>query len=310
MQPRKQVAFERFPLTPEEHHREQTLREHFAHFWATASGPQRETYDRFIGATPLADGVHFEALQAAHVAGWWARPVDTTPGHVILYIHGGGYVQGSAWGYRHFASQLASRTQTSVLVIDYPLAPEAQVRQAADAVLAAWHWLLDQGHTRIAVVGDSAGGGLALALLARLAAEAQQPQPVAGVAFSPWADLSFSGPSMTDAKVVDPLIGHAYLQQCARQYLGDVDPRDPLASPLFADLDGLPPLLLQVGSDERLLDDACQFAERAQQAGVDARLELWEGLHHVFQLDVAHLASSRQALDRAGAFLRQALQAV
>ena len=111
---------------------------------------------------------------------------------------------------------------------------------------------------------------------------------------------------MTDPAVIDPLIGHDYLRDCARKYLGAADPRDPLASPLFADPRGLPPLLIQVGTDERLLDDSTQFADRAALAGVSVTLEIFEGMHHVFQLDVAHLESSRDALDRSTRFLRHA----
>ena len=126
------------------------------------------------------------------------------------------------------------------------------------------------------------------------------------MAFSPWTDLAFTGASMTDPAVADPLIGYDYLQECARKYLGIVDPRDPLASPLFGDLRGLPPLLIQVGTDERLFDDARQYAGRATQAGVSVELEIFEGMHHVFQFDVAYLESSRVALDRAAQFLRDA----
>jgi len=121
-----------------------------------------------------------------------------------------------------------------------------------------------------------------------------------------WADLAFTGASMTDPAVADPLISHEFLQDCARKVLGAVDSRDPLASPLFGDLRGLPPLLVQVGTDERLLDDARQYADRATRPGVSVALEIFEGMHHVFQLDVAHLESSRVALDRAARFLHDA----
>jgi acetyl esterase/lipase len=156
------------------------------------------------------------------------------------------------------------------------------------------------------VVGDSAGGGLALVTLAALKDLSREDRPLAGVVFSPWADLAFTGPSMTDLAVADPLITFEYLQDCARNLLGGTDAKDPQASPLFGDLRGLPPLLIQVGTDERLLDDSRQYARRALQAGVSVQLEIWEGMHHVFQLDVAHLESSRRALDRVAQFLHQA----
>ena len=158
----------------------------------------------------------------------------------------------------------------------------------------------------MAIVGDSAGGGLALVTLAELTKASRGVPPVAGVVFSPWVDLAFTGLSMKDQAIADPLIDHDYLQDCARKYLGSTDSRNPLASPLFGDLQGLPPLLVQVGTDERLLDDARQYAARATEAGASVELTIFEGMHHVFQLDVAHLESSRVALERAARFLRSA----
>jgi monoterpene epsilon-lactone hydrolase len=287
-----------------ERERESALLAHFADFWSTASGEMRSIYDRFISASPLVDNVELEALETAVVKGWWVRPETPAPsGRGILFLHGGGYVQGSAKAYRGFASQIVSRVGVPALVIDYPLAPEASLPSAPDTVLRAWQHLIDNGFKRIAVVGDSAGGGLSLVTMAQLAKRAEDPQPVAGVVFSPWADLAFTGKSMTDPTVADALIGYEYLQDCARKYLGSYDARDPLGSPLHGDLAGLPPLLIQVGTDERLLDDSRQFASRAAAAGVPVQLEIWEGMHHVFQLDVAHLESSRAALDRAAHFL-------
>ncbi|MFJ3522579.1 alpha/beta hydrolase [Pseudomonas sp. NPDC090203] len=306
------LAPERFTtlhISPEERQREYALREQFARFWATTPGEPRAVYDAFIGATPLATGTTLHAIDAPGASGWWVAPVDALPGQVLLYLHGGGYVQGSAAAYRGFVSQIARRTRTAALVIDYPLAPENTFLQATDAALAAWRWLIDQGYSRIALVGDSAGGGLALSTLASLSQSAEAIAPLAGVVFSPWVDLTFSGASMTDPNVEDPLIGHEYLKQCARHYLAGADPADPRASPLFASLEGLPPLLIQAGSDERLLDDSRQFAARARSAGVQVDLEIWEGMHHVFQLDLAHLHSSASALDRTAGFLRGAFNA-
>lgn len=233
-------------------------------------------------------------------------PENGKPRAAILYIHGGGYVQGSAKAYRGFVSQIVSRTNIAAFVLDYPLAPEASLPTAPNTALAAWNWLVAQGFKKIAIVGDSAGGGLSLVTLSQLVKSSGSISPIAGVAFSPWADLSFSGASMTDASVVDPLIGYEYLQDCAAKYLGTTSATDPLASPLLGDLHGLPPLLIQVGTDERLLDDSRQYAERAAKAGVSVKLQVWEGMHHVFQLDVAHIESSRKALDDAGRFLSEA----
>jgi monoterpene epsilon-lactone hydrolase len=294
------------PISKTERERETALREHFANFWGTASGEPREVYDAFISASPLTDNVLLEAVDEGGVRGWWVRPERTEPGQAILFLHGGGYVLGSAQAYRGFVSQIVSRTQIPALVVDYPLAPESTLPAGPKAALAAWQWLAAHRFERMAIVGDSAGGGLTLVTLSELIKQPLGPTPVAGVVFSPWADLTFSGGSMTDPAVVDPLISHEYLQDCARKYLGAVNASDPLASPLFGDLRGLPPLLIQVGTDERLLDDSRHYADRATRAGVSVEFEIWEGMHHVFQLDVAHLESSRAALDRSARFLRNA----
>jgi epsilon-lactone hydrolase len=291
-------------ISTDERAREAQLRAHFAEFWGSAQGAPRAIYDTFISATPLASDVVLEPINEARVQGWWVEPKGAPSNHALLYIHGGGYVMGSARAYRGFASQIARRAGAPALVIDYPLAPETTLPLATRAVLAAWDWLRARGIDEIALVGDSAGGGLTLATLAALRDRPGGGRPVAAVVFSPWADLAFTGRSMTDAAVVDPLISEDYLRRCAQQYLGGQDPRDPRASPLFGDLAQLPPLLIQVGTDERLLDDSRQYATRAASAGSPVELEVWEGMHHVFPLDVAHLESSRSALDRAARFLK------
>jgi monoterpene epsilon-lactone hydrolase len=296
------------PISAEERARERALRERFARFWATAQGSPRAIYDAFIAASPLADGVRMQAVEASDVKGWWIHPEKAAPREAILFLHGGGYGLGSAKAYRGFVSQLVGRSGIPALVIDYPLAPEAVLPAAPEAALAAWRWLVAQGFSRIAVVGDSAGGGLTLVTLAALRDLSREDQPLAAVVFSPWTDLAFTGASMTDPAVTDPLITYDYLHECARNLLGGADAKDPMASPLFGDLPGLPPLLIQVGTDERLLDDSRQYTRRALQAGVSVQLEIWEGMHHVFQLDVAHLESSRRALDNAARFLAQALR--
>jgi acetyl esterase/lipase len=294
-----------FPFAADDRDRERALRARFAQFWSTATGDPRTVYDTFIAA-PLAEGVSSERVEAASVSGWWVRPSVAEDDGVILYLHGGGYVAGSAKAYRGLASQLATRTRRPVFVLDYPLAPEATVPAAPDAVMAAYDWLRSNGSGRIALAGDSAGGGLALVALARLAHAPRPSAAIAGLVFSPWVDLAFTGPSMTDPRIEDPLLTYEALQAGARMYLGGADSRDPLASPLFGDLSALPPLLIQVGSDERLLDDARQYAERAESAGSDVRVEMWEGMHHVFQVDVAHLRTSAVALNSAAAFLVEA----
>ena len=296
-----------FPLAADERDRETALRARFGQFWSTAAGDPRTVYDRFISeSAPIPDGVTSERIDTPSVRGWWVRPPVVEHDGVIVYLHGGSYIAGSAKAYRGLASQLARRTRRSVLVLDYPLAPEATVPAASDAVIAAYEWLRANGSDRIAFAGDSAGGGLALVTVARLAHGPRPSSAVAGVVFSPWVDLAFTGASMKDPRIEDPLLSYEALQNAARMYLGKIDSRDALASPLFGDLSGLPPLLIQVGTDERLLDDARQYADRAALAGTKVRLEVWEGMHHVFQINVADLRSSGVSLDRAAAFLLEA----
>ncbi|MGA0598407.1 alpha/beta hydrolase [Enterovirga sp. CN4-39] len=287
--------------------REFALRDRIAAFWGDAVGAPRDIYDTFIAACPRAGGVAERAVNCPGVDGWWMLPERSEPGEAILFLHGGGYVQGSARAYRGFVSQIVGRAGIPALVIDYPLAPEATLPAAPDAAAAAYEWIGAQGFDRVAVVGDSAGGGLALVTLAQLGNRSRRPR--AGVVFSPWADLAFTGASMRDPAVSDPLIAYEYLQDCARKYVGSMSPCHPLASPLLGDVSGLPPILIQVGTDERLLDDARQYADRAHEAGVEVELEIYAGMHHAFQLDVAALATSRLALDRAAAFIRRAMKA-
>jgi acetyl esterase/lipase len=227
-------------------------------------------------------------------------------GCAILFLHGGAYIQGSPRASRGFASQIAARAQVATLVIGYPLAPEYPLPAAPETALSAYRWLEKQGFENVAVVGESAGGGLALVTLAQIAADKGLSQAVAGVVLSPWTDLSLSGASMTDPEVEDPILSRDMLADAAKVYVGSADPRDPLASPLFESLAGLPPLLIQVGSDEILLDDSVRYARAAGDAGVPMTLEIWKGLHHVFQLNSSHLLSARRALDRVGRFVDEA----
>ncbi|HET9954656.1 MAG TPA: alpha/beta hydrolase [Polyangiaceae bacterium] len=295
-------------ISPAERERERSLRERFAQFWGTATGEIRDVYDRFVAEVPLTEDVSLEPVNDDRVRGWWVRPPHAEASRAILYLHGGAYVLGSAQAYRGFVSQIVSRTRVPALVLDYPLAPEAPLPAAPLAAQEAYTLLTQQGFERVALVGDSAGGGLALVTLAELVKQRRGAMPIAGVVFSPWTDLALTGASLTDPSVVDPLLSYELLQDSSRKYVNGHEPTNPLASPLYADLRRLPPLLIQVGTDERLLDDSRQFTERARRAGVSAELEIWEGMHHVFQRDVEHLESSRNALDRAARFLRKTLK--
>jgi epsilon-lactone hydrolase len=300
------LVTETIPLAKEDALAEPELRRAVVKFWSDAQGAPREIYDRFISASPSTDGVRFEQVDGDEIRGWWCRPQLAKSGCAILFLHGGAYVQGSPKASRGFASQIAARAQVVTLVISYPLAPEQPVPAAPETAVSAYRWLKKQGFEHVALVGESAGGGLALVTLARIAADKHLSRAVAGVALSPWTDLSLSGASMTDPAVEDPILSRDMLADAPKAYLGSADARDSLASPLFGSLASLPPLLIQVGSDEILLDDSVRYARAAADAGVPVRLEIWNGLHHVFQLSSSHLQSAQRALDRVGLFLDEA----
>jgi epsilon-lactone hydrolase len=280
------------------------LRAEFGRFWSTEQGEPRAIYDRFIAATPVAPDVTVQRVTNDPGPGVWVRPADAAPDRALLFVHGGGYGLGSASAYTGLVSQLAARARTAAFALDYPLAPESQLPEALDLAVATLSRLC-RTHGAVAIAGDSAGGGLALATAARAVQE--RLKLAAAATFSPWTDLSLSGASVRTYGISDPLLDPAYLRDSAAAYLGSAAPEDPRASPLFGVVDDLPPLLIQVGSDEVLLDDSRRFAAAVADAGGSVRLEVWEGMHHVFQLNTEQLVSARRALDSAGEFLSKHL---
>jgi epsilon-lactone hydrolase len=254
-----------------------------------------------VATTPIADGVTMDLVDRDGVHGWWVRPAKAPADRAILYVHGGGYRLGSAKAYRGLASQLAARARVAAFVVDYPLAPEHPFPAGLDATLAARRWLATERIAQIALAGDSAGGGLVLAVAGEPGAEA--PPIAAVVAFSPFADLTLSGNSMSDPKTRDPYFTRERLAGSAATYLGGADARDRRASPLFGVRAGLPPVALQVGTEELLLDDARRYARAAAEKGGEVQLDVYEGLHHVFQQSTDQLPSARRALDGAAAFI-------
>jgi monoterpene epsilon-lactone hydrolase len=245
------------------------------------------------------------AVRAGSVPAEWLVLPGSLTQRVVLYLHGGSYCLGSLDTHRGLAATIAGAAQARALLIEYRLAPEHRFPAAVLDARAAYDWLLDQGirPNQIALVGDSAGGGLVLALLASLS-DAGRPLPIAGVCLSPWADLSLSGRSWTTNARRELVLSAAIMRQMGQLYLGDADPLTPLASPLYADLTGLPPLLIQVGGDEALLSDAEEVAARAKAAGVEVELEVWPGMFHVWQLTSRAIPEARQAIERIGAFLQ------
>lgn len=264
----------------------------------------RPFYDDMISQLPLADGVEYEAKAVGGVPGWWCRTERSPKDAAILYLHGGGYIIGSAKAYRHPVSHVSAAAGVSAFVPDYGLAPEKPFPASFKDAVAVYAALVRQGFQRIAIVGDSAGGGLTLALLAHVSKQ-QQVKPMAAVAISPWTDMTMSGKSMDSRATADPLLTRAKMQDAAALFLAGADARDPRASPLFGELDGLPPTLIHVGEDEVLLDDAVRYAQRAEQAGSSVELHVWSGMVHVFTSSVLTLEAARQASQHIGAFLAQ-----
>jgi len=276
------------------------LYEYIKSFWSDPSQEPRAQFNRFIAKTPTVDGVMFRPAAASEIPGLWCEPPSTDTERALLFLHGGGYTKGNADAFRGFASQIATRARCSAFILDYPLAPEASIPVALNLACAAVDSLLAI-YPRIAIVGDSAGGGLALATLANLR---DRRRIAAAVTFSPWTDLTLSSASVQEKAHSDVLLEPARLAEAAKAYAGALPLDDPRGSPLFGIPSNLPPILIQVGTEEVLLDDARRYAVEARKAGAAITLEVWQGMHHVFQLDVNVLASSRRALDRAAAFLR------
>jgi epsilon-lactone hydrolase len=271
---------------------------------------ERARFDQVMEQTPDAVGVTFETGIVGGVSGVWCRRKDISLRAVILYLHGGAYIAGTAHAYRHLGGQLAARTGVAAFIPDYRLAPEHHFPAAVDDARAVYRGLIAQGVRAIAIVGDSAGGGLALVLLAIAKSEALTAgglAPCAGAVMSPWADLALTAASLKDRADADPLLTLNSLIAAAGHYLNGRDAYDPLASPLYGSLAGVPPLQIHVGMDEILLDDARRYFERARAAKVDAALHVWEGMPHVFPSNVGKLMAADQALDAIAAFLRERL---
>lgn len=248
-------------------------------------------------------GTALEPVEAAGVPAEWIVAPGAARDRAILYLHGGGYAIGSIATHRGVVSRLSAASGSAGLALDYRLAPEHPFPAAVEDALAAYRWLLAQGIApgRIAIAGDSAGGGLTVAALVALR-DAGDPLPACAVTFSPWADLALEGASMDERDALDPMVHRPGLQQMADWYLAGQDPRHPLASPIHADLAGLPPLLVQVGTAETLYDDAVRLAVRAIEAGTAVTFEPWADLFHVFQL-FAMLPEAQEAVRAAGAFI-------
>jgi acetyl esterase/lipase len=257
-------------------------------------------------AFKAADDVGVEAVTVAGRAAEWLRAPGANAQRAILYLHGGGYVMGSLTTHRSLGGEISRAAQAAVLMVDYRLAPESPFPAAVEDGVAAFQWLIDKGFKpqNLAIAGDSAGGGLAAATLVALRDRKLQ-LPKAAVCISPWSDLTCTNESYKTRAEADPMVTSDGIGNMAGVYLQGADAKNPLASPNFADWRGLPPLLIQVGRDEVLLDDSIKLHEKAQAAGVDSTLEIWDDMVHVWHAFHPMLPEGKQGIERVGAFLRE-----
>ena len=286
-----------------------TLRQNAFPFDSDVS-EQRRLLKELASAQPLPAGVRVTAAALGGVPTAEITIDGIEPRHVVLYFHGGVYVIGDAFQAAGLAAQIGRRTQAKVISVDYRLAPEHPYPAAVDDALAAYEALLQDGAapSDIAFAGESAGGGLAIATLVN-ARDHGLPLPAATLVMSPYADLTLAGPTMETKREVDPLLSRELLQPRVTDYTAGQDAALDLISPIFADLSGLPPLIIQAGTHEVLLDDAVRLAQRAAADDVEVTLEITPGVPHVFQAYHAILDEAGAALDRAGQFLSAHLSA-
>jgi acetyl esterase/lipase len=268
---------------------------------------RRAQAERFAAAFQVPDDVAYKAEKYGNGAVEWVQAQDGSKSCVLLHFHGGGYVLGNPAGSRVFTTEFARSSGAAVASAEYRLAPEHPYPAAVEDALSAYRWLLESGVApgAMAVAGESAGGGLALALLVA-ARDGGLPMPACAVLISPWLDLSCSAASFETKASVDPLLTRQSLGEMAEAYLQGADPRLPYASPLFANLAGLPPLLIQVGSDEVLLDDSLELERRACAQGVKVHLRVWPEMIHVWPMFHPSLPEATRAIAEAVAFTQDA----
>jgi epsilon-lactone hydrolase len=270
---------------------------------------RRKRLDDVGSVWPVADDVKLTAVNLDGIPGESSIVPGSDPFRVLMFFHGGGYCSGSIVSHRRLVTEAGRAAGVRTLATGYRLAPEHPFPAAYDDALTAWRFLRNQNipAAHVAVGGDSAGAGLTVALIGRLR-DAHEELPACAWLISPWTDLTMSGSTLSSKEAVDPLIHKQYLIELADAYLpAGLDRKDPRVSPLYADLKGFPPILIQMGSAETLLNDATRFAAVAGAADVQATLEIWPHMIHAWPLWNAHLEPGRRALASAGAFIREYL---
>jgi acetyl esterase/lipase len=271
-------------------------------------GERRRAMDANATTFPLDPSVKVEPVTANGVRAEWT----TTPGadhkRVVLYLHGGGYVFGSVLSHRHLVAEIGLQARCRTLALDYRLAPEHPFPAPVEDTLAAYRFLLESGieAKHIAIAGDSAGGGLVVAAMVAIR-DAGLNQPACGWAISPWVDMEARGGTFTSLAHVDPMVTKETITDIAATYLGGADPRSPLAAPIYADLRGIAPLLIQVGAAETLLDDSLQLAGKAGAVDVPVRLEIWPEMVHVWHVFHRMLGAGRRAIAEGSGYISAAM---
>lgn len=262
----------------------------------------RPVFDEIIGSMVAPESVTYRHDRVGGISGWWCEPAGAPADKAVLHLHGGWFNWGSAKAFRHLVGHVAREARIKAFVPDYALAPEHPFPHAVADARTCLDALFGLGMRAVAVTGDSAGGNLALALLS---ATSGNPAIVGAVVLSPVTDLTLSGDSWESRANADPIFVREQAQSLIAAYLGNTNPADPIASPLFGDLSGLPPIRIHVGNDEVLRDDSVRYVERALAANVDATVDVWEGMIHGFLGNVGRLEAADHALKAIGAFLAE-----
>ncbi len=269
----------------------------------------RESFDQLAKLIKIPEDAKCESVNVEGIPAEWISVPETPNSPVILYFHGGGYVAGSINSHRGLGVKLARASKSRVILIDYRLAPEYPFPAALEDAVEVYQWLiLSEGikPKNIIIAGESAGGGLTISTLLKLKNE-KFNLPAAGICLSPYMDLAVTGESVNTKADIDPRVTKEDLLFCANQYLGDENPKNPYASPLYADLQGLPPIFIQVGTSEILLDDSIRFADRAKASGVEVSLELWDDMIHMFQLYAYLIPEGQEAINKIDLFIKRIL---
>jgi len=269
----------------------------------------RKGLDVIASITKLPKDVKIEPVDINGMAAIWISVPTSNPDNIILYLHGGGYISGSFISHQDLAMRISRAAKAKVLLIDYRLAPEDPFPAAVEDAVKSYKWLIENqkiNPNKIVIAGDSAGGGLTLVTLIKLRDD-NISLPAAGVCLSPWTDLTLTGESYYRNAKADPFLKYYDIAFMAHLYIGDNDPQNPYISPLYADLHGLPPILIHVGTAEIIEDDSVRFAEKAKKAGTDVKLEIFDDMIHGFQAFSAWAPEGQGAIDKIGAYIQEKL---